>query len=100
MASTRKHGTHSTVKLKIGLLAAGAAADPNDIDTFIYEAFSGSSATASGGGALSAEQEFLLELAVITAAVLTGGAANFPGIHITHRHAAGPTVNQNPGHFP
>ena len=41
MASTRKHGTHSIVKLKIGLLAAAAAADPNDIDTFIYEAFSG-----------------------------------------------------------
>lgn len=94
MATTRKHGTHSTVDLNIGLLAAGSAADPNSIDSFIYEAFSGSSATASGGGGLSAEQEFLLELAVLTAAILTGTVTNFASIRFTHRNAAGTTLNQ------
>jgi hypothetical protein len=74
-------------------MAAGSAADTETV-SFIYEAFSGSSATASGGGALSAEQEFLLELAVLTAAILTGTATNFAGIRITHRNAAGTIVNQ------
>src|SRR4029077_2839329 len=98
MATTRKHGTHSTVALGIGPMAAGNAAD-TDFDSFIYEAFSGSSSTASGSGGLDPIQEWLLELAVLTAVILTGQATNFASIRITHRNAAGPTVNQNPGKF-
>jgi len=93
MASTRKHGTHSTVNLGVEPMAAGSAAD-TDVDVFIYEAFSGSSLTAGGGGGLSAELEFLLELAVVTAAILTGQATNFASIRVTHRNAAGATVDQ------
>lgn len=94
MASSRKHGTHSTVHLTLPLIAAGAASDGAAVDVFTYEAFAGSSATASGGGGLSAEQEWLLELAISTAAILTGQATNFSSIRVSHYSAAGVLKNQ------
>jgi hypothetical protein len=93
VAGIRKHGTHG-IHLNIALLAAGSATDGNSVDTFVYQAFAGSSATASGGGGLSGEQEFVVEAQIVTAAVLTGQATNFASPRLTHRNAAGTIQNQ------
>jgi hypothetical protein len=92
MASTRKHGTHA-IHLAIPSAAAGSAADTVGA-AWTYQSFAGSSSTASGGGGLSGEQEWLLELILTTYLVLTGQATNFVSLRVTHVDSTGTVKNR------
>ena len=80
-------------------LSVPAAAGGTALDTvgssFIYDSFARRGTTA-GGAALTYDQmsEAIQEMALTTAAVLTGQATNFVSPQVTHRNAAGTTQNQ------
>lgn len=89
----RKYGL-KTVVLAVALMAAGSATDGASASTFVYNAFANGALTATAGGGVDGAQEWLQELTVVTNAILTGQAANFASIRVTHRDGAGVIKNQ------
>lgn len=93
MGGARKYGAHRH-SLMVPAAAAGSAADVIG-HTFIYDAFAEGGATAGGPTAgYDTTSEVLAELTLATFAVLTGQAVNFVAPRVTHRNAAGATVDQ------
>src|SRR5437667_6301734 len=93
MAGQRKYGGHRH-SLTIPAGAAGAAAD-TVAHIFIYDAFAegGASAAAPTPG-YDPTSEQLVEITLAMFAALTGQATNYVAPRVTHRNAAGSTVDQ------
>jgi hypothetical protein len=93
MAGQRKYGAHRH-SLTIPAAAAGSGADVIG-HIFTYDAFAEGGVTANGPASIyDPTVEAVVEMYFATYVVLTGQATNFVSPRVTHRNAAGSTVDQ------
>ena len=90
MAGNRKHGAHR-YNLSTAATAAGTAAQPA---VWTYDAYAGPQSTIGASGGIDSTTEVVSEMTLTLATALTGQATNFTTFRVTHRNAAGTTVDQ------
>jgi hypothetical protein len=90
MAGIKKHGAHRYF-LTTAATAAGTAAQPA---IWTYDAYSGPQSSITGSGGLDSTSEVVTEMVLTLGTALTGQATNFTTFRVTHRNAAGTTVDQ------
>lgn len=90
MSGVRKHGSHR-VNLNTFITTA-TTAGPAAIWT--YDAYAGPQTSISGSGGLDSTVETINEMTLTLGTALTGQATNFTTFRVTHRNAAGTTVDQ------